>query len=360
MNFYLIFCLFFVVLVENSFAGRRLTIEGNPCLTSFGDDGFCTSSKNCKWIKEIPENDWTLCDNNLICCKNSSSSETYILPSISTPSPLNFNYNRIFYTPEQCKELSQQYSRIAAPWEGIAHGEDANPQEFPFAVCGGTIISKRHVLTAAHCITNEIENPQLAVIKYGSVVIDETTDNKVSKVYYNLNYKNSGSGNDIAIYLLEDDIQINGNAFPACLYHGNDDLVLESIASIVGFGQVTNKTLPKNLQKAQINIKNEETCKIVYELKGATKLLDHQICAGDSQSVTDTCKGDSGGPLIQKFENISTVVGITSYGSGFCDSTRFSSVYTRVSSFISWIEAIVQQDFKDLEEIPVLNPRIDV
>lgn len=71
-----------------------------------------------------------------------------------------FDYNRIFYTDEQCQALSEEYKRLekeANPIESIANGENALPREFPFAVsintidsnginehkCGGSIITKR-------------------------------------------------------------------------------------------------------------------------------------------------------------------------------------------------------------------------
>lgn len=60
-------------------------------------------------------------------------------------------------------------------------------------------------------------------------------------------------------------------------------------------------------------------------------------------------KRDSGGPLLQKFQDINTQIGLTSYGPAFCNSNKDPAVYTRVSSFIEWIEGVVQQDFKDLE-----------
>lgn len=46
------------------------------------------------------------------------------------------------------------------------------------------------------------------------------------------------------------------------------------------------------LQKAQINIKAEAACKTVLDVKAnRDTLLDHQICAGDSNTDSDTCKG---------------------------------------------------------------------
>ena len=90
--------------------------------------------------------------------------------------------------------------------------------------------------------------------------------------------------------------------------------------------------------------KNEE-CKPYYS-KGIRKLpdgiLDTQLCAlGTKQE--DTCPGDSGGPLqvqlIGYGKRIPFLVGVTSFGKA-C-GTNTPGVYTRISSFVGWIESVV-------------------
>jgi secreted trypsin-like serine protease len=61
----------------------------------------------------------------------------------------------------------------------------------------------------------------------------------------------------------------------------------------------------------------------------------------------DTCEGDSGGPLEIKLYGqsklIPFLVGLTSFGIG-C-ATDSPGVYTRVSSYIDWIETAVNETF---------------
>lgn len=105
-------------------------------------------------------------------------------------------------------------------------------------------------------------------------------------------------------------------------------------------------TAPNVLQKAEINIQTAADCpaellnKINYN-----GLRDEQICAGDSLVKSDTCMGDSGGPLIQMSEDSTykIVVGITSFGPSFCNSNKLPGVYTRISSFIPWIKETVEK-----------------
>jgi serine protease immune response integrator len=70
-------------------------------------------------------------------------------------------------------------------------------------------------------------------------------------------------------------------------------------------------------------------------------ILKSQLCAGDPSGKSDACQGDSGGPLQAKFaNNVYYIVGITSFGRG-CAYKNTPGVYTRVASFLDWIESVV-------------------
>ena len=70
-------------------------------------------------------------------------------------------------------------------------------------------------------------------------------------------------------------------------------------------------------------------------------LQQSHYCAADPNRVSDTCEGDSGGPLqiIRPNSDLSTVVGIVS--TGLRCGTSFPGIYTRVAYFIDWIESHV-------------------
>jgi len=54
--------------------------------------------------------------------------------------------------------------------------------------------------------------------------------------------------------------------------------------------------------------------------------------------LIDTCQGDSGGPLMAFVNNTWVLAGLTSSGHG-CAEAGYPGIYTRVSSFISFIDA---------------------
>lgn len=100
-----------------------------------------------------------------------------------------------------------------------------------------------HILTAAHCINFGLEEyVEKTVVRYGSIRIDEgMKEVKLGKLpYYNdTHYISSALGYDLALFFLEDDLELDVNASPICIYHGNVDLEIESRSSIVGFGKLT-------------------------------------------------------------------------------------------------------------------------
>lgn len=73
-------------------------------------------------------------------------------------------------------------------------------------------------------------------------------------------------------------------------------------------------------------------------------LLDGQLCALDTSSrpdkVKDACVGDSGGPIFTYHSSgVSTLVGVVSFGVS-C-GTNLPSIYTRIASYVDWIESVV-------------------
>lgn len=70
-------------------------------------------------------------------------------------------------------------------------------------------------------------------------------------------------------------------------------------------------------------------------------LSESQYCTHDPNGKSDSCEGDSGGPIQLIYENapIAKIVGIVSFGS-ICGST-LPSINTRVASYLDWIESII-------------------
>lgn len=82
----------------------------------------------------------------------------------------------------------------------------------------------------------------------------------------------------------------------------------------------------------QLHAINSTFCNEKYN----DEIIDSQLCAG-AEAGKDTCQGDSGGSLINAVDGYSYAYGIVSYGKG-CGQKGTPGVYTRVTSFLDWID----------------------
>lgn len=92
--------------------------------------------------------------------------------------------------------------------------------------------------------------------------------------------------------------------------------------------------------KAQLPFVRKSRCQSVYREK---QFSDEQFCAGGEDGV-DSCRGDSGGPLMlstfQSYEKW-TIFGIVSHGPSRCGTKNMPGIYTNVSSYVSWIHQTI-------------------
>lgn len=101
----------------------------------------------------------------------------------------------------------------------------------------------------------------------------------------------------------------------------------------------------RKLTKVALKFYDHKQCDKMFSgsRKMRNGLFAEQLCAGSSDG-RDTCKGDSGGPLQVKVEEkgcLYHVVGITSWGNDACGLGLAVAIYTKVSSYVNWIERVV-------------------
>lgn len=80
--------------------------------------------------------------------------------------------------------------------------------------------------------------------------------------------------------------------------------------------------------------------RIFVSYKHPIRITSSQLCAG-GVNAQDSCKGDSGGPLIFKGEvNLRprfVQYGVVSFGQRSCGIKGVPAVYTKVASYVNWI-----------------------
>lgn len=230
----------------------------------------------------------------------------------------------------------------------ITGGTDAFISDFPWQVyyisgnfrCGGSIISGRWILTAAHCTKDDlgvaIPVSKMSV-RVGLNNPSNLSDGKtyaVSEVIVHSGFDDQTLLNDIALLKLTDSIDYP-NARPIKLISSND--VSEGATSpgvmswVTGWGltHVSPNVIPTALQKVQLPIVSIAQASTVWGTIPATDLM-----AGYLNGNRDACNGDSGGPLVVPILGEYKLAGIVSWGSTSCNTY---GAYTAVSIMEDWI-----------------------
>jgi len=238
----------------------------------------------------------------------------------------------------------------------IVNGVEAIAHEFPFMAvllnrnrqfCGGSLVDKKHILTAAHCVAHmskyDVQNLRVRLGDHNIHQDNEAThvEKRVKRVIRHKGFSSSTLWNDVAILTLEDDVDFNNNIQPICLAKGSQSYV-DNIVTVAGWGTLKEGgKQPSKLMKVDVKVWTNDKCKSSYGSNAPGGITEHMLCASDTNR--DSCSGDSGGPLFDcPWGGRCTQMGIVSWGIG-CAKPQYPGVYTRVTEMLDWIQRIVDE-----------------
>ena len=233
------------------------------------------------------------------------------------------------------------------PWQ-VALVSASQSNVFFGQFCGGSLIAKDWVLTAAHCLTGNSGDARPSdidvVLGINNLSDGPTAGNQgvrrdVAQIIMHPNYGSTNTeDSDIALLRLAEPVELSctintieyATSSEAALYAAGQT------ATITGWGTVewnTNK-YPDELREVSVPIVSNSTCQQSY----GSNVTGNMLCAGLASGGKDSCQGDSGGPLVVADGDGFIQAGVVSWGYQ-CAEPNAYGVYTRVSNYTQWIDS---------------------
>lgn len=308
--------------------------------------------------------------NPKVCCEQqglplqpSSTTEPPVVTStVPDPPDVSTHPNLRLLNDDDCGPVAQQ--RIVGgnktgvfdyPWMALLFYNTGRP--VPEYRCGGSLITKRYVLTAAHCVTSLPPNLSLIGVRLGDhnlaterdcdkeadglevVCAERYQDFGIESTHFHPEYSRAKLHNDIALLRLNGDADFRPqNVRPVCMPIGSAVNMSKKKVTITGWGATELGPRSQELLQVQLSLVDTDECAKIYKKK--TQIWYKQICAGGKRGM-DSCSGDSGGPLQtpEIYEgNVKYIqYGIVSFGPNNCGTEGAPGVYTRITYYMDWI-----------------------
>ncbi|KAJ2795220.1 hypothetical protein H4R21_005197 [Coemansia helicoidea] len=190
----------------------------------------------------------------------------------------------------------------------IVGGSPAGEHKYPFAVylsveteprwhavCGGTLVSSRHIVTAAHCV-HGAGRAQMVKVGLGSASVGEQTRREAQAITVHPQFDARSLANDIAV--VEIDAVAPGAAVQrAPVYFGPVDA--GSVVTAMGWGLTSNAPGARTVARmnaVELEVADPRQCRAVDDRFASSN--GPLLCTATRPGARDQCSGDSGAPVV--------------------------------------------------------------
>jgi len=248
----------------------------------------------------------------------------------------------------------------------VTRGRTAAGKQFPWVaalifrrgvstlpLCGATLISRTHLLTAAHCTFTvsgySLDTARLGQTDIGGSVETPGVQVDISSIVRHPQFRQDPLVQfDLAILRLAVSVRFSDFIRPICLEGGSTTGELV----VAGWGRTHTRDTSNTLQYTSLVSVPSQQCEAEYreavltgrlgQAAAGLEVLPSMVCAR-GRGGRDSCTGDSGGPLMARGQDrgLWYLEGIVSYGTQECDSS-LPGVYTRISPLLPWIRRTLE------------------